>query len=282
MRFFKFTKNEQLGLVGLLLIFFALFLVEYLSQDDISALPHDFVVTDSSSTQKVVGAKLEQKSTLNKNPRQRNLTVLNNSSVLKKQSVVRLKIDKVLFVNQMNVEDWQAIGLPNDIAERCFKYIWKLNGVRDLKELKNIYGLKDVWVKQIDSFADFSFRVIDLNMASIDELKILNGVGDVTARRIVKYRDLLAGFADVEQVADVYGLDSAVLNQRLITLIASEEGVTKLNPLKASYNVLSNHFFIKPTEAKEIIKLRSVNALDSVTVQTIIKNKKALKYFTWN
>lgn len=282
MRFFKFTKNEQLGLVGLLLIFFALFLVEYLSQDDISTLPHDFVVTDSSSTQKVVGAKLEQKSTLNKNPRQRNLTVLNNSSVLKKQSVVRLKIDKVLFVNQMNVEDWQAIGLPNDIAERCFKYIWKLNGVRDLKELKNIYGLKDVWVKQIDSFADFSFRVIDLNMASIDELKILNGVGDVTARRIVKYRDLLAGFADVEQVADVYGLDSAVLNQRLITLIASEEGVTKLNPLKASYNVLSNHFFIKPTEAKEIIKLRSVNALDSVTVQTIIKNKKALKYFTWN
>lgn len=282
MRFFKLTKNEQLGLFGLLLIFFALFVIEYLSQDDFSELSKDLVVNDSSSAEKVAAVKPDLKYSSSKNTRHQNIVAPESNSSWGSNGIVRLKIDTVLFVNQMNAGDWQAIGLPNDIADRCFKYIWKLGGIMDSKELQNIYGLEHIWVKQIDSFADFSLRIVDLNTASIEELKVLNGVGDVIAGRIVKYRDLLGGFVEVEQLSDVYGLDSTVLNQRLISLIASDEGVTQLNPLKVSYNELSNHFFVKPTEAKEIIKLRSINALDSVTIQTIIKNKKALKYFIWN
>ena len=56
-------------------------------------------------------------------------------------------------------------------------------------------------------------RLVDLNQASAEEWGQLSGIGPVLSRRIVKFRDALGGFASLNQLHQVYGLDSAVIER---------------------------------------------------------------------
>lgn len=49
--------------------------------------------------------------------------------------------------------------------------------------------------------------VVDLNRADTTELRRIPGIGPVFSRRIVAYRELLGGYARVEQLREVYGLE---------------------------------------------------------------------------
>ncbi|KQB86923.1 ComEA family DNA-binding protein [Corynebacterium lowii] len=50
---------------------------------------------------------------------------------------------------------------------------------------------------------------ISLNKATVEELTTLNGVGEVTARAIVEYRDSHGGFSEVAQLQEVRGIGPA-------------------------------------------------------------------------
>lgn len=47
---------------------------------------------------------------------------------------------------------------------------------------------------------------IDLNTADMEELMSLDGLGEVTARRILAYRESHGGFASVEELLEVEGI----------------------------------------------------------------------------
>ena len=51
--------------------------------------------------------------------------------------------------------------------------------------------------------------VVNINTASATEWDALPGIGEVLSKRVVNYRAALGGFVSVDQVANVYGLDSA-------------------------------------------------------------------------
>ena len=56
---------------------------------------------------------------------------------------------------------------------------------------------------------DLKELVVDINTASATEWDALPGIGEVLSKRLVNYRAALGGFVSVDQVANVYGLDSA-------------------------------------------------------------------------
>ena len=57
-------------------------------------------------------------------------------------------------------------------------------------------------------------KKLDLNTASPQELKMVNGVGDVLAERIIKYRNSLnGGFASFVELENVYGLQPEVITR---------------------------------------------------------------------
>lgn len=56
---------------------------------------------------------------------------------------------------------------------------------------------------------DLNELVVDINMASATQWDALPGIGEVLSKRVVNYRAALGGFVSVDQVANVYGLDSA-------------------------------------------------------------------------
>lgn len=51
--------------------------------------------------------------------------------------------------------------------------------------------------------------LININVATIDELKTLSGVGDAMAKRIIEYRENEGYFNSIEDIMDVEGIGEA-------------------------------------------------------------------------
>ncbi len=58
-----------------------------------------------------------------------------------------------------------------------------------------------------------SIEVKDLNTSTTADLTQVPGIGEVLSKRIVKYPTHLQGFDEFDQVYEVYGLDSLVVEK---------------------------------------------------------------------
>ncbi|GAB5556487.1 MAG: hypothetical protein SchgKO_07000 [Schleiferiaceae bacterium] len=97
-----------------------------------------------------------------------------------------------------------------------------------------------------------SVRKININRATAEELRVLRGVGPVLSERIVKYRSALGGFARTDQLYEVFGLDSSVVDYNLDNLyIDGRVGTICVNT--CSYLELVSHPYIGPREARAIL-----------------------------
>jgi competence protein ComEA len=76
---------------------------------------------------------------------------------------------------------------------------------------------------------------IDLNMATIAELKKIYGIGEALSRRIVAYREKLGGFNSDAQLSNVWGLDEAVEKRVLGSFtVKTPKEIQKINLQVAS------------------------------------------------
>ena len=102
-------------------------------------------------------------------------------------------------------------------------------------------------------------QTIEINTATADELKALNGIGDVFSSRIVKYRQLLCGFSRLEQLHEVYGLKPETIENILPYLKLDTGKVEKININFAEPNELARHPYVSWDVANAIIDFRSAN-----------------------
>jgi DNA uptake protein ComE-like DNA-binding protein len=130
----------------------------------------------------------------------------------------------------------------------------------------------------------------DINTADTLQLKKIFGIGSVLSVRILKYRDLLGGFVDFDQFAEVYGLKPEVTERLQTACFIKENFIPKqlsLNSAKA-YE-LYRHPYISKDFAAKIIAYRQTNGkintkeqlyqLDSGQIQTL---KKLTSYLDFN
>ena len=54
---------------------------------------------------------------------------------------------------------------------------------------------------------------LDLNEATYDQLTLIPRIGDVTAQRIIQYRDHLGGYGQLEQLMDIRGIGDRMFEQ---------------------------------------------------------------------
>ncbi|GAA4304124.1 helix-hairpin-helix domain-containing protein [Nibribacter koreensis] len=193
--------------------------------------------------------------------------------------------------NQLNVAQWQELGLNKYIAQRILNYRAKAGDFKSKAQLQKIYGLPDslfqLWYQYINlpdesagyakkagetfsgSFPEnrskteyarkrWELQPFDLNSADTTQLKQIRGIGSKLSQRIVKFRDKMGGFHSVNQVAEVYGLAPAVIDSvRKYTFIAQGAGPQKLNLNTATFDQLRQHPYIGFNLAKAIINYRT-------------------------
>ena len=98
--------------------------------------------------------------------------------------------------------------------------------------------------------------VIELNSADTLDLQRLRGIGPSFARRITGYRMRLGGFTSVDQILEVYGMDSARFMGIRKYLVVDSSVILKMNLNSIDFKKLIAHPYMPYDLAKQIALYR--------------------------
>ena len=114
--------------------------------------------------------------------------------------------------------------------------------------------------------------VIEINTADSAALVSLRGVGPVFAGRILKYRGLLGGYFQVEQMLEVYGMDTLRYEQIKDHIKADPGRINKIEVNVAEFKTLLRHPYLDYETVKDIINYRKTAGpiLNSDSLRKII------------
>lgn len=209
--------------------------------------------------------------------------------------------------NRASIEDFQALGFSSALAIRIDRYRQKGGKFVVKKDILKIYGVDSSFYTQIYSYIDLpetrtfektqkqnkdvkgkdapvvELAKFDLNKADTIQLMNVAGIGTKRSQRIVKYRDALGGFITMDQLQEVFGLDSVVVRRLLkasfimenfrpvtININTSDEKRLAFHPYlsnAAARSIVAYRF--QHGEFKTIEELRNIHALDEKTIQKI-------------
>jgi competence protein ComEA len=198
------------------------------------------------------------------------------------QDVIQTKSERHLVAFNPNTASdvtLMQLGFDEKISKRIVNYRSKGGKFVIKQDLLKVFGMDTLFYRELYAYIDLpetrfsnsknasqpkpDFTAIkrdekfDLNLADTTELKTVYGVGSKRARRIITFREKLGGFIRSGQLREVYGLDSAAVEQLLKrSFIADGFRPFRLNINKASEQELSAHPYISPVIAKAIVAYR--------------------------
>lgn len=177
--------------------------------------------------------------------------------------------------NECTLEDWEKMGFSQSKAKVIYSFIHSgKGGIVDANELSKIYVLSSYEKEQILTKARVSKT--DLNVCTSQDLIRFNGVGEVIASRIIKYRDLLGGFHSSSQLQEVYGLDESMVEKMVPYVACSKTEKIQIN--SASLFELKKHPYISYEEAKLIVGERAKGVSVDKIVEQLSNKTKLLPY----
>lgn len=214
--YLQFSKKERIGLVILLLLLGLLFYlpkwlkprIQALQPSDTSWLK-DIKYVENTDTEKATKSYTKEalvKPTyfyFNPNSASENQLVSLGLTLKNVQTIVRYRNKGGQF---RLPEDFLKIwGIDPVVAKALIPFI----RIPEQRNPSQYPGIKR------NGGNDFTFSPkkipnIDINEASIVAWELLPGIGPVLAARIVKYREKLGGFADIEEVKKTYGISDSV------------------------------------------------------------------------
>ncbi|MDR0825044.1 MAG: helix-hairpin-helix domain-containing protein [Prevotella sp.] len=98
-------------------------------------------------------------------------------------------------------------------------------------------------------------ETVELNSSDTTALKMIPGIGIGYANRIVKYRNLLGGYAHITQLKEVWGMDDD-LYSKVIPYLTITPKVRKVKINSLTLEELNKHPYISYKQAKVIVDIR--------------------------
>jgi DNA uptake protein ComE-like DNA-binding protein len=115
--------------------------------------------------------------------------------------------------------------------------------------------------------------LIDINLATKEDLVKIYGIGEAISIRILKQKETLGGFVSMEQMQDVWGLSAEViesLNTHFKVSVLPK--FKKIDINNASLKELSQFYYFRYAMAKEIVTYRSMKG-DFNNIEDLTKIK---------
>jgi competence ComEA-like helix-hairpin-helix protein len=121
---------------------------------------------------------------------------------------------------------------------------------------------------------NYSIPVIEINTADTSELVKLRGIGPVFAGRIIKYREMLGGYCLSKQLLEVYGMDSARLNNIVNHITIDTSSIAKIEINDVEFKQLLRHPYFNYSLVKAIFnhrdKIKRFNSINQLKdIETI-------------
>jgi competence protein ComEA len=199
------------------------------------------------------------------------------------------KPDHSFDPNRIGARQWISLGLDSALSFRIEKYLAKGGRFKEKKDLLKIYGLPSDFYDSISpyliiqespltvtyesgpvkknrdhtvsrkSWEKVPDALIDLNASdSITFLKI-RGIGPYRASTIIKYRDLLGGYCSLNQLFEVYGLDSVLVESisKSLSLDTLLYPAKKIKINECDFKILVRHPYLNYGQVQAIINFRT-------------------------
>ncbi len=203
--------------------------------------------------------------------------------------------------NTADKETLLKLGFKSWQADNIIKYRNKGGKFIKPEDLYKIYGLDSVFVGELLEYIKFennthsenavnyqsSNLMIEINSTDAETLQQIKGIGPVYANRIIKYRDKLGGFVNIEQLKEIYGINDELFEQLKIHIIINPDLIHKININTADYKTLISHPYIDEKHTKIILNFREfagkINSFDELLKQKAIEKEfyeKLLPYIS--
>lgn len=168
------------------------------------------------------------------------------------------------------------LGMSVEQIDRLQEYRSKGLWINSSEDFREITGVSDSLLKKIAPyfrFPDFQKRNSqnktsqkrhfsaaaekqDLNAATIEELRLVNGIGEKLSVRIIKYKESIGGFRGNIQLQDVYGLQPEVVERLLKRFEVKEQPSEKADLNTVTALELSEMPYFNYELARAIIDFR--------------------------
>ncbi|MBC6999574.1 helix-hairpin-helix domain-containing protein [Cytophaga sp. FL35] len=178
-----------------------------------------------------------------------------------------------------------TLGMSNAEIDRLHEFRSKGKFVNSALEFKKVTQISDSLLSVISPYFKFpdwvntknnstpqkvrvskeknqgaSNELKDLNKATAQDLRVVNGIGEKLSARIVKFRDRLGGFLVDEQLYDVYHLEPEVVERVLERFKVMEKPVVnKININASTAEEISKLVYIRYSVAEAIVRQRMEN-----------------------
>jgi competence protein ComEA len=180
--------------------------------------------------------------------------------------------------NNATREELLDLGISGQVVGRIINYRTKGGKFRVKSDFKKMYGLDSAVYATLLPFLKLPDQTnkltklntpteekprpekkekFDLNIADTTQLKSIYGIGTVRAERLVKFRNKLGGFISMDQLKEVYGLDTTsrkLLMER--SFISPDFSPTVLGLNSATESDLAAHPYLNYKLAKAITTYR--------------------------
>ena len=289
--YFIFNRNEQRGLVlllGLLLLsilfsYFAPLLVGQKKYDSAEFRAQvEAFLNDSSRTTKEYAYKPGK-------------TPADSSSKGQSPLASFLASPFCFDPNQIGEEDWKRTGLDDRVIRNILKYRQKGGFFRNKEDFGKIYGLDKSAYTILEPYIvinsekdrigpasgnrtkafekdkepviseEENLQILELNTVDSAGLLSLPGIGPSFASRILRYRELLGGYADVSQLLEIKGMDSARYQAIQDRLIANPNLIRKMEMNSVTFKEMVRHPYFEYYLVKAIFNYKDrIRTFDSV------------------
>lgn len=269
--YLTFSKGQKIGVVTIAIIILIQIIV--LNTENGVGMPDPFIVDNSDYL-------IEEE----------NASAINGQSSYNKGN--KQSYDYVLYdfnPNSILIEEWLGFGFSEKQAKTIISYKTKIGGFKKKEDLQKVYVISKNKYAELEPYIKIESKsyeaktyndnsekievdllVIELNSATHEELINIKGVGDYTAKGILKYKKILGGFHSVNQLKEVYGISDDNYEKIKPQIEIDISTIIRLNVNYLSVPELKKHPYITWEIANAIIDKRLIDKL--TTVQFLVED----------
>ena len=229
--------------------------------------------------------KLSKSSKYNFENFKREAESFKNASQLNLVNDVKINISKVQYFkfdpNSISDSEWAQLGLSDKQINVLRNYVNKGGKFFKKEDLKRIYSIpesqyqllepyihiteikserksatKITFSKAAQSNLKSQFSVIEINSADSVTLLKIRGIGPSFASRIIRFRNRLGGFYKLEQLQEVYGIDSLKFSQIKDQIRVDADLIQKINVNTATFEQFKRQPYLSYKQINALIQYR--------------------------
>ena len=127
--------------------------------------------------------------------------------------------------------------------------------------------------------------LVSINTSDTISWKKIKGIGSKRAFQIIKYRDLLGGFQNLDQIKEVYSINDSLFDSFKDVLTIKDSTLRCLNINLSTVEELKKHPYINWNIANSIVSYRNQHgqyvSLDDLLKIRILNNEIYLKIVSY-